>query len=80
MYIGYWTLNKYYYYYLLCELHVQVQRVYTLCQGNNSMSSDDINYMIEFITIFNLFFKNNMVEIVNKMSTLPIHIRGTDLY
>ena len=25
-----------------------------------------------------IFFKNNVMEIVNKMSTFHIHIRGTD--
>ena len=31
-----------------------------------------------FKDIFRYFFKNDVVEIVNKMSTLHIHIRGPD--
>ena len=31
-----------------------------------------------FVTILDIFFKNNVVGIVHKISTLHIHIRGTD--
>ena len=46
---------------------------------------DSIGHMINcskfqgyFVIILDIFFKNNVVGIVHKISILHIHIRGTD--
>ena len=36
------------------------------------------NFKYIFVIFLDIFFKNNVMEIVNKMSTFHIHIRGPD--
>ena len=45
---------------------------------NTGLIGDGSKFKGYFVIFLDIFFKNNVMEIVHKMSTLHIHIRGTD--
>ena len=45
---------------------------------NTGLFGDGSEFQGYFVIFLDIFFKNNVMEIVHKMSTFHIHIRGPD--
>ena len=66
MYIGYWTLNKYYYYY-----YTQVQEAIKQSKNNNSHGPDKLN----------TYQGNDMVKILDiSCISTKCHIKNSPFY
>ena len=63
-------------------VHILFLDVYTLnwpwIRWNTGLIGDISEFRGYFVIFLDFFFKNNVVEIVHKMFTLHIHIRGTN--
>ena len=51
---------------------------YPWIRWNTGLIGDGSEFQGYYVIFVDIFFNNNMVEIVHEMSTLHIHIRGTE--